>query len=154
MVPGRTPSLDSPSEKWNGTFAYHHKGYQFFLIGLLLIVRCRYPLNISNVIKRRNGSFEKLHWTSASRRLFLTSGLNNWVRGGGNRISSDGDDWRMFLELKLSIQVFFRLGKFWFAWGFFAYSKHSEVVILHNVVDETEDVLGCLECVLGFFGFC
>ena len=39
-------------------------------------------------------------------------------------------------------------------WGFFAYSKHSKVVILHNVVDETEDVLGCLECVLGFFGFC
>ena len=29
---------------------------------------------------------------------------------------------------------------------FFAYSKQSEVVILHKVSDETEDVLGCLEC--------
>ena len=29
---------------------------------------------------------------------------------------------------------------------FLAYSKHSEVVILQNVIDEKEDILGCLEC--------
>ena len=83
VVPGRAPSLDSPSEKWNRTFAYYLKVYKFCLIGLLWFFRCRYLLKISNVIKRRNGSFEKLHWTSASRRLFLTSDLNKWVGGGG-----------------------------------------------------------------------
>ena len=35
-------------------------------------------------------------------------------------------------------------------WGFFAYSKQFEVVIL--VINETEDVLGCPECCLSFFG--
>ena len=30
--------------------------------------------------------------------------------------------------------------------GFFAYPKKSEVVILHNVIDEIKDVRGCLEC--------
>ena len=29
---------------------------------------------------------------------------------------------------------------------FFVYSKQSDVVIVHDVIDETEDVLGCLEC--------
>ena len=36
--------------------------------------------------------------------------------------------------------------KFWFTCGFSAYSKQSEVVILHNVIDETEDAIRCLEC--------
>ena len=55
----------------------------------------------------------------------------------------------MFWGLKFSI-----LGFFWFSisstWGFFAYSKQFEVVIL--VINETEDVLGCPECCLSFFG--
>ena len=66
VVPGRAPSLDSPSEKWNRTFAYHLKWYKFCLIGLLWVFRSRCLLKISNVIKRKNGSFEKLHWTSAN----------------------------------------------------------------------------------------
>ena len=42
-----------------------------------------------------------------------------------------------------------KLGKYFLVWldlrsDFFEYSKNS-VVILHNVIDETEDVLWCLE---------
>ena len=38
----------------------------------------------------------------------------DWVPGGGGvlRISSDGDDWRIFLGLKFSILEFFWVGKF------------------------------------------
>ena len=66
VVPGGAPSLDSPSEKWNRTFAYHLKWYKFCLIGILWVFRSRYLLTISNDIKRKNGSFEKLHWTLAN----------------------------------------------------------------------------------------
>ena len=62
------------------------------------------------------------------------------------RISFDGDDRRIFLALKFSTLVFFCSENFDLRGDFFAYSKQSEVVILHNVIDETEDVLGCLEC--------
>ena len=155
VVPGRAPSLDSPSEKWNRTFAYHLKGYKFCLIGLLWIFRCRYLLKISNVIKRRNGSFEKLHWTSASRRLFLTSDLNKWVGVGGyTGFQVTGMIEGSFWVWNFWFRYFFAYESFDLRGDFLAYSKHSEVVILHNVIDETEDVLGCLECVLGFLGFC
>ena len=63
------------------------------------------------------------------------------------RISFDGDDRRIFLGLKFSTLVFFFCSEnFDLRGDFFAYPKQSEVVILHNVIDETEDVLGCLEC--------
>ena len=82
------------------------------------------------------------------------------------RISIDGDDQRIFLGLKFSIPGFFWVGKFgkyffgrlYLSRDFFRYSKQSgdswytvpanpgRVVILHNVIVETEDVLGCLEC--------
>ena len=77
VVPGRAPSSDRPSEKWNRTFAYHLKWYKFCLIGLLWVFRSRYLLKISNVIKRKNGSFEKLHWTSANAPDFIWRG---WSR--------------------------------------------------------------------------
>ena len=48
--------------------------------------------------------------------------------------------------LKFSIPVFFCLENFDLRGDFFASSKLSEVVILRNVINETEDVLGCLEC--------
>ena len=48
--------------------------------------------------------------------------------------------------LKFSIPVIFGYENFDLRGYFFAYSKQSEVFILHNVSDETEDVLGCLEC--------
>ena len=66
--------------------------------------------------------------------------------GGGRRISSDGADWSFLGGLKFSIPVIFGYENFDLRGYFFAYSKQSEVVILHNVSDETEDVLGCLEC--------
>ena len=48
--------------------------------------------------------------------------------------------------LKFSIPVIFGDENFDLRGYFFAYLKQSEFVILHNVSDETEDVLGCLEC--------
>ena len=65
---------------------------------------------------------------------------------GGLRISSDGNDRSFVGGLKFSIPVIFGYENFDLRGYFFAYSKQSEVFILHNVSDETEDVLGCLEC--------
>ena len=57
---------------------------------------------------------------------------------------------RIFWGLKFSIAGIFGVGKFSkYFFGrldlrrnFFAYFKQSEVVILHDVIDDTEDVLG------------
>ena len=68
------------------------------------------------------------------------------VSVGGLRISSDEDDRTIFLVLQFLTPVFFGWENFDLRGDFLAYTKHSEVVILHNVTDETEDVLGCLEC--------
>ena len=142
--PGRAPSLDNPSEKWNRTFAYHLKGYKFCLIGLLWIFRCRYLLKISNVIKRRNGSFEKLHCTSASRRLFLSSDLKKMGPGGDRRI---------FLGLKFSIPVFFGLEKFWFTWGFFGTQNILKLSFCVMLLMKQKMFLGVSSVSWVFWGF-
>ena len=69
-----------------------------------------------------------------------------WVLLETLRISSDGADWSFMGGLKFSIPVIFGYENFDLRGYFFAHSKQSEVVILHNASDETEDVLGCLEC--------
>ena len=78
------------------------------------------------------------HWQT----LFLSNDLNNWVQAGYSGFHLTG----IFLGLKFSLPVFFCQENFDLRGDFFAYSKQSEVVILHNVIDETEDVLGWLEC--------
>ena len=50
------------------------------------------------------------------------------------------------MGLKFSFPVLFCQENFDLRGDFLAYSKQSEVVILHNFIEETEDVLGCLEC--------
>ena len=71
-------------EKWNRTFAYHVKGYNFCLIGLLWVFRCWYLLKLLNAM-----------------------GRGGW--GRGLPISSYGGDWRIFGGLKFSIPGFFWL---------------------------------------------
>ena len=67
--------------------------------------------------------------------IFKIDMIPGGVGGGGVlRISSDGDDGRIFLGKKFSIPGFFwvgRFGKYFFGWldlsrNFFWYSKQSE----------------------------
>ena len=112
---GRYEGTDSWSmwtapEKWNRTFAYHVKGYKFCLIGLLWVFRCRYLLKVLNAMGRGGGGAPDFKW-------------RGWLKDfWGVEIFDSG----IFL---VSIS---------FTWGFFAFSKQSEVI------DETEEVLGCL----------
>ena len=55
-----TAPLRNETERSHITF----NGTKFCLIEFLWVFRSRYLLKISNVIKRKHGSFEKLHWTS------------------------------------------------------------------------------------------
>ena len=74
------------------------------------------------------------NFTEHRQRLSLSNDLNNRVGGGG----TPDLKWRGWSKDFFGFEIIDSgiLG------DFFAYSKQSELVILHNV---TEDALGCLE---------
>ena len=94
-------------EKWNRTFEYHVKCYKFCLIELLWVCRCRYLLKILNAMGGGGGTPD-----------FKRRG---WLKEfGGVEIFDSG-----IFSVSIS-----------FTWGFLAYSKQSEVVILMLLVKQ------------------
>ena len=68
------------------------------------------------------------NFTGYQQRLFPTNDLNKWVRGGTPDLK-----WRAWLKDFLGFEIFdsgIFLVNISFTWGFFAYSKQLEVVIL------------------------
>ena len=87
------------------------------------------------------------NFTGYRQRLFLTNDLNKWVRGGTPDLK-----WRAWLKDFFGLEIF-DSGIF-FGWCFIyvgIFCVFKPIWSCHSyVIDETEDVLGCLEWCLGF----
>ena len=134
---------------------YNVEWYEFCLIGLLLVFRCRYLLKILNYVSRWNKW--KLWKTSLGyrQRLFLTNDLNEWVPmvgwGGGGGvllISSEGGNWKIFWGLKFSISGFFWL-RFHLRGDFLRTQNNLKLSFVYYWWNR-----GCSWVSLVFFGFC
>ena len=81
------------------------------------------------------------NFTEHRQRLFLTNDLNNWVPGGYSGFQVTGMIEGLFGGFEIIDSGIFWVRRFLIYVGIFLRIQN----ILHNVIKETEDVLGCLE---------